>query len=95
MLTPKDRQLGYQCDRFADIAEGGGFLAMPRVPEQIGQNAGEDLIRRAVLDSILKSYPDQAVEILQDLHCSHTNGCYFFQRWGMYVGVEHDGYVHT
>ena len=70
-------------------------VTLPRVLEQIGRNAGEDLIPRAVLDSILKSYPDQAVEILQDLHHSHTNDCYFFHRWGMYVGVEYDGYIHT
>lgn len=25
MLTPKDRQLGYQCDRCADQAESGGY----------------------------------------------------------------------
>ena len=24
-LTPKDRQLGYQCDECADQAEGGGY----------------------------------------------------------------------
>ena len=55
----------------------------------------EDLIPRKVVEAIAKSWPDQAGEILPNLHYSHLNGCYFFERWGMYVGVEFDGYIHT
>ena len=51
------------------------------------------LIPRAVVDAIIKAWPDQAAEILAGLVFRGDH--YSFDRWGMYVGVEFDGYVHT
>lgn len=43
--------------------------------------------------SIHKSFPKDANDILKDLRWSM--GYFSFNRWGMYVGVELDGYIHT
>ena len=53
----------------------------------------ETVIPRAVIDAIIKAWPDQAIEILRDLRFAGDH--YSFTRWGMYVGVEFDGYIHT
>ena len=50
-------------------------------------------IPRAVVDAIVTAWPDQASEILVQLRFAGDH--YSFTRWGMYVGVEFDGYIHT
>lgn len=52
-----------------------------------------ELIPKAVIDAIVKAWPDQAAAILTDLRFAGDH--YSFNRWGMYVGVEFDGYIHT
>lgn len=52
-------------------------------------------IHRAVYEALKSAWPDQAAEILTELKWSSLNGCYYFIRWGMFVGVETDGYIHT
>ncbi len=52
-------------------------------------------VHSAVVNALIKAWPDQAVEILEQLRRDSMNGCYYFNRWGMYVGVEYDGYIHT
>lgn len=49
----------------------------------------------AVVDAIIKAWRDQAAEILPQLCHNKLTGHYSFNRWGMYVGVEYDGYIHT
>ena len=53
----------------------------------------EDLIPRKVVEAIVKAWPDQAAEILPGLVFAGDH--YGFVRWGMYVGVEFDGHIHT
>lgn len=55
--------------------------------------AGEYVVPRAVIDSLLKAWPNQFTEIMKDLRFAGDH--YSFTRWGMYVGVEFDGYIHT
>jgi len=51
------------------------------------------VVSDVVIASVRKSFPDQAQEILKDLR---WRGDHFaFNRWGMYVGVETDGHIHT
>lgn len=57
------------------------------------RTASGETIPRAVVEAIIKAWPDQAVEILGGLQFRGDH--YSFSRWGMYVGVEFDGYVHT
>ena len=52
-------------------------------------------VHQPIVDAIIKAWPDQAVEILGELKYDHLNGCYFLNRWGMYVGIEENGYIHT
>lgn len=52
-----------------------------------------DAIPTAVVAAICKAWPDQAAEILQQIKWNHDH--WYIQRWGMYVGIEPDGYIHT
>ena len=49
----------------------------------------------AVIASITRAFPDQAQEILESIQRDGISQCYYFLRWGLYVGVEDDGYIHT
>jgi hypothetical protein len=53
----------------------------------------DDGYSAAAIDAIIKAWPDQALEILTELRMTMDH--YYFNRWGMYVGVEYDGYIHT
>ena len=61
--------------------------------ETVQKQASAELIPKAVIDAIVKAWPDHAVEILTDLRFAGDH--YSFGRWGMYIGVEFDGYIHT
>lgn len=50
-----------------------------------------DVLVKAVTDA----FPDQAEEILKTVWWSGITGCWLFQRWGMTIGVEPDGYIHS
>ena len=52
-----------------------------------------DAVPQPVIDAITKAFPGESVEILKDLRFAGDH--YMFRRWGMYVGVEFDGYIHT
>lgn len=47
----------------------------------------------AVVAAVTRTWPDQAAEILPLIR--HNLDHYYFERWGMYVGIEYDGYIHT
>lgn len=59
----------------------------------------EDLIPVAVIKAICKAWPNEAAEILtkkfQDGGLGFMGDHYGMRRWGMYVGVEFDGYIHS
>ena len=52
-----------------------------------------------VVEALKKAFPDHTKDyvgnLVHEVKWDHLNGCYFFQRWGMYVGIETDGYIHT
>lgn len=48
-----------------------------------------------VRDKLRIAFPDEIEEILKTLRWSHTNGCFYFIRWGLFVGVETDGFIHS
>lgn len=54
---------------------------------------GADVIPTPVVQAICKAWPEQTAEILQSLRFAGDH--YSFIRWGMYVGIEFDGYIHT
>lgn len=51
------------------------------------------VIPDVVSESIKKSFPNDASDILASLRWSYDH--FSFSKWGMYVGVELDGYIHT
>ena len=44
--------------------------------------------------ALLKAWPDQVDAIMRDIRPC-IGGFYGFNRWGMFVGVEPDGYIHS
>ena len=60
---------------------------------KIAKACAEDMVPMAVIKAIIKAWPDQALEIIGELRFAGDH--YSFTRWGMYVGVEYDGYIHT
>lgn len=46
-------------------------------------------------DALFKAFPYDFEEILRDVKYSSINGCHYFTRWGMYIGIESDGYIHS
>ena len=53
----------------------------------------DEVIPYAIVRAVIEKWPDQAVEILKDIRPARDH--WYFHRWGMYVGVEYDGYIHT
>ena len=50
----------------------------------------------AVIETIINSWPDQAAAILKDLRYHGDFDRYWsFIRWGLFVGIEEDGYAHS
>lgn len=45
--------------------------------------------------AIRNAFPKDAEAILADLKYDTLNGNWYFWRHGVYVGVEHDGYIHS
>lgn len=43
--------------------------------------------------ALVKAWPDQVDEIMKSMFHNHDH--WAFNRWGMYVGVEYDGHIHT
>lgn len=56
---------------------------------------GERQVEQVVVDNITSSFKD-AEGILADLKWDSLNKNYYFNRWGMYIGIEpNDGYIHS
>jgi hypothetical protein len=51
------------------------------------------IVPDTVGEAIKKSFPNDFLSIIKDLRWSGDH--YSFNRWGMYVGVELDGHIHT
>jgi hypothetical protein len=48
-----------------------------------------------VVQAIQNAFPKDADEILTSLQFDGIMNCWYFTRWGMFVGVELDGYIHS
>lgn len=57
------------------------------------------IVPQAVIDSVKLKYAEQpffANDVLNDLKYDHLNKCWYFNRGGIYHGIEEkDGYIHT
>lgn len=48
-----------------------------------------------VVESIVRAFPKDAAVIIRELRFHGFDRFWSFERWGMFVGVELDGYIHT
>jgi hypothetical protein len=55
---------------------------------------GDKEVEEVVIQAITNSFRDHQ-KILAELKWSPIDGCYFFHLYGMFVGVEVDGYIHS
>lgn len=61
-------------------------------PEKLDAHLAEISV---VVDAIKNAFPKVWHEILPALRHHPGDGFYSFVKWGMFVGVEKDGYIHT
>ncbi len=54
---------------------------------------GSGFVPDVVVNAIRNAFPNNADDILKELRWSMDH--FSFTRWGMYVGVECDGYIHS
>lgn len=54
-------------------------------------------IPEAIVESIKRAFPKEADEILAEIEFNGLkfDPYFYFNRWGMFVGVELDGHIHT
>lgn len=48
-----------------------------------------------VANAVRDAFPKSADEILQDIKLNSLERYWYFNRWGMYIGVETDGFIHS
>ena len=51
--------------------------------------------RNTVSDAVLKAFPKDGDTVLKEMQWDSLNGCWMISRWGMMIGIEKDGYIHT
>lgn len=71
-------------------AQAGRLSHPPRTADAVPQD-----IPAVIVNSIWRSFPNEAKRILVTLHWSNLNECFFFERWETYIGIERDGYIHS
>jgi hypothetical protein len=54
---------------------------------------GKGFVPDIVCSEIRRCFPNDAESILKDLRWSMDH--FSFSRWGMYIGIEMDGYIHS
>ena len=51
--------------------------------------------RQTVADAVGRAFPNDATEVLREMRWDGICGCWMIERWGMWIGIETDGYVHS
>jgi hypothetical protein len=52
--------------------------------------------KEIAIKAIREAFPKHAEDIIQNhLRYDYLNGNFFFTMWGMYIGIEKDGYIHS
>ena len=57
----------------------------------MNEEGPSDVVKKAIREA----FPKDAEEIIAELRWHFGDGFWSFHRWGMFVGVELDGYIHT
>ena len=51
--------------------------------------------RQTVADAIDRAFPDDSADVLREMRWDGICGCWMIEKWGMWIGIETDGYVHS
>lgn len=70
-------------------------LPLPNQPEKEWHERVRHQPPSAVLQTIIRSWPRECESILNSLKHDALSNYWYFTRWGMFVGVEKDGYAHS
>lgn len=68
---------------------------MPRYLDHLEALYRAGVAPYAVVAAIQQAFPNDADDILRKLRYHSLDGYWSFVRWGMFVGVELDGHIHT
>ena len=52
-------------------------------------------LSHVVVHAVAGAFPRDTMSILHDLRWNSLEGYWYFRRWGMHVGVETDGFIHS
>jgi hypothetical protein len=53
------------------------------------------IITDVVIRAVYAAFPRLATNVLYDLKWDSLNGCYCFGCWGIFIGIEEDGHIHS
>lgn len=70
-------------------------LPLPGQEEKDWHKRVREQLPAVAIENVINSFTDQAEEILKSIKYDYMNRCWFFTRWGMYIGIEADGYIHS
>jgi hypothetical protein len=82
------------------------LLPLPGVAvEQAHQLVQQDdryfprIITDIVINALKERFPNDTCcirnNILNEVEWDSMNRCYYIERWGMYIGIEENGYIHS
>lgn len=51
--------------------------------------------REVAEKSVLETFPKDGENLAKEMKWDSLNGCFYFHYFGMYIGIETDGYIHS
>jgi len=70
-------------------------LPFPKQPKEEWHQRVKNQAPAEVLESIINSFPENCEAILKELLYHPGDDYWSFVRWGIFVGIERDGYIHS
>lgn len=61
----------------------------------MGIKGNEEPDRQTVRAAVESAWPHEASTILHEMKWDGLAGCWLVERYGMTIGIERDGYVHS
>ena len=90
-LTGREDLSTEAVDRFSVAYDAVNMMSKPLLTTDTVPQPITDVVAQA----IRRSFPKECEDILKTLHWNAFGRHFYFERWGMYVGVETDGYIHS
>ena len=61
----------------------------------MGIKGNEEPDRETVRQAVWDAWPQEGAAILREMTWDGLNGCWMIERYGISIGIETDGYVHS